>query len=582
MGVGVDRDHFDIDRQDHAVLPDVFLLPRRDVDPHQNPEERRHRHDRPWPGRRLVRAMEAQRRAILLRRLAVLVIVDLQDQVGAFGQEPGQTVAERRRVRAQIPAAEVAHVPIGPAHAVITGGGIGGVGTAGFAAGIEEIENVMNHARRPGLELEGVDPRVLGEIQRDDKVAIDVRSLDRHGISLGRLRDKIGGPQLPAFRELWRRGQLVQRGEIRIQKRVIRRIELHEAAIVPDKIRGEAASFFRHRESQFAVEERECPAFLDHRDDRVEPEPLRDEFVGGLPGAWVRQHAARRRFDSRSRVKCAAFGRHDQRLVRHRIPKHVGKPRRAHIRTQLRGSRRFRAIQEGRRLQHRLHRQFRFALPVQRAVSCQFFRRQRPAKRTLAKVAHELWTWVAPFPIRRQLLRRRRVVIGQDRRNTLSLILRLEAVDKIFDRELARGKCAVAQQIADGVIVLRMGQPPEHGLRSRGPRIRASRHRRGRHQMIHPPPQRGFFWRSRLEARPAAMFHSHRRLGQQQRFFWLARIDQCPQPVAKALHFIGRRAFFREYQPRSGCHTIGLMAPRAIGLLEQWHHVANKRRLLGR
>ena len=53
-----------------------------------------------------------------------------------------------------------------------------------------------------------------------------------------------------------------------------------------------------------------------------------------------------------------------------------------------------------------------------------------------------------------KLLRRRAVGVFDQRRKVLRRILVLESVDKICGRKLAGRQAAVAQQIADGVVVI--------------------------------------------------------------------------------------------------------------------------------
>ena len=210
----------------------------------------------------------------------------------------------------------------------------------------------------------------------------------------------------------------------------------------------------------------------------------------------------------------------EQAAIRHRVPEEV---RQAAGDLRSRGSAppatAFGVKQEFRRLQHRLDDDPRAVEELaglaglraeERRIPPHLRVGQRPAERAQAECLHELIAALRVASrrrfarhqpvdvagaerIQRQFLGRGAVGLGQQRRHALRAQLVLEAVDEVLRRKPIGGPAVVAEQIANGVVVLAVRQPPQQlrgCRRGRGGRQPVPRgcHRRlwKRRQVLHP------------------------------------------------------------------------------------------------
>src|SRR5579884_905212 len=105
--------------------------------------------------------------------------VGLHDQVGALGQRPGQAVRQLGWSRSDSPAAELARTPL-----------------------VAEVQGMMHHFTRAGTDVDGCYPLVLGEMEWQDEIAVDVRPIGGHVEGPVHGDDQVRLAEIPALWEL--------------------------------------------------------------------------------------------------------------------------------------------------------------------------------------------------------------------------------------------------------------------------------------------------------------------------------------------------------------------------------------------
>ena len=131
------------------------------------------------------------------------VEVVLEHEVGSFGEFEGEAVGEEMRLCADGDAPEGDHVA-GDFHA--GGGGVVGVflgfDALGVGGGIGEVEDVVDDLAGGGAEFDGADPLVVGEVERNAEVAVDVGAVGGDGEGFVHFDDEVGSAELPAVGEV--------------------------------------------------------------------------------------------------------------------------------------------------------------------------------------------------------------------------------------------------------------------------------------------------------------------------------------------------------------------------------------------
>ena len=133
--------------------------------------------------------------------------VQLEDQIGSFGDWACETLRKKPRRRADRPPAELTRRRKAwnqrDRHAAAEAGLTVGVGHPfhGAAANVRE-ERVVDDLAGARPELHGPDPLVVGQASRQHEVPIDVRTLGRHVEGGGHFENQVRCAQLPAVREL--------------------------------------------------------------------------------------------------------------------------------------------------------------------------------------------------------------------------------------------------------------------------------------------------------------------------------------------------------------------------------------------
>ena len=263
---------------------------------------------------------------------------------------------------------------------------------------------------------------------------------------------------------------------------------------------------------------------LVERVDLVELQPLAEEARDAGPGARVVDHAPRLRLELLGGAQLVVFGRGEQLVVGHRAPQHVGQargllPRRRplHRLARLRGLADLDAVQEVRRLQHRLHHhldalveeQLLLAEAPQREEPLDLVGAERAAEGALAEGLDELARArlavgldaagehvvdLAGVAIREHL-RGVEVALGEQLRHAEDVGVVVESVRLLLGRERAGGSRLVAQEVTHRVVVFGAGQPPERGggrARSRAlARARCRQNQRNDPSQTHPCPRSG-------------------------------------------------------------------------------------------
>lgn len=189
------RDAFNVGREHERIVCAKMRLARRDVDAREEPEQDRKLQVHERARRRAIREVETDAPALGLQ-LATRMEVELQDQIGASRERQGDAIGVGVRLLPHGPAAERRVVQTA-AHALIAWFGVGVIGPAGRAGGVAEVEDVVDHRSRCRPEIDGADPPVFLQAERDHEVPIDVGAVRRDGPGDGQLDDQVRRPELP-------------------------------------------------------------------------------------------------------------------------------------------------------------------------------------------------------------------------------------------------------------------------------------------------------------------------------------------------------------------------------------------------
>ena len=402
-----------------------------------------------------------------------------------------------------------------------------------------------------------------------------------------------------------RRGQAVDARELGIEEAVLGSESIHEVAVVPHEISEQQPRLLNHHRRELGRELR-IPAAILHGSERaIEPQPLGEELVDCLSRGRLLEHAPCDALESFGRSQLALRGGVEEGPVRHRVPQKIGEPVCNRVLTMT-----FHVEQKLRRLQHRLDEDagaFEEVAGVprlsveQRRVARDFSLVERSSKRARAERANEqiaafhvvragrfAWDQTVDVAgaegVERQLLGGGAVRFGEERRHALRAQLVLESVDEVFRRKPIRRPAVVAQQIADGIVVLTMREPPETLIVCRGrncrrePFARRGDCRVGKlGEMTHPFDERLLLERARPDADASGVAHAIRRLVDQERLRWIRTIDQRRQGDAERLDVVGAGVRLRKMQSRRRRDAVVGMAAAALSGFEDRIHRPRKR-----
>ena len=136
-------------------------------------------------------------------RLAMRVIVNLNDDVALFGQRSADAIGQESGQVAGSPAAQAAMNRIArTAKAGVTRPRLGLIALAGLARRIDEGQDVMDDTAVARPVLDGRDVLILFEMGGDDETTIDVVAAGRDGEIRTDVDDEVGRAELPVVREL--------------------------------------------------------------------------------------------------------------------------------------------------------------------------------------------------------------------------------------------------------------------------------------------------------------------------------------------------------------------------------------------
>lgn len=260
------------------------------------------------------------------------------------------------------------------------------------------------------------------------------------------------------------------------------------------------------------------------------------------------------------------------------------------------------------RLEHRFNCELRTTVevgsfPHQGFIALLLLKFERAAERFQAKFTNELGaagdrgfardeaTRVAAAEgVAREFLGCRAVRFEEEWGEVLGLILILEAVDKIFRGELVGGGRLVAEQVADSVVVLVMGQPAERDFGSSvalagglflailesASEIVA----REGGELADPSGEHAFIIAACGEAGAAGVGGSIGGFLEEERFGGLLAVDKYDEGLAKAFDLVGSCVGFRKQEAGDGSYAIRIVAGSASGLLEHLEGALGERLVL--
>ncbi len=175
-------------------------------------------------------------------------------------------------------------------------------------------------------------------------------------------------------------------------------------------------------------------------------------------------------------------------------------------------------------------------------------------------------------------------------REILRLVLILEPVDEVVRWKLAGGSRMIAEEIADGVVVLTVGEAAQHRRGSLGSL-------RGRpvivpgldqffageiRQNFDPGNQDCLFLGSHLDTFTAAVGPTLRRLPKKEGILRMLAVDQDYQRFSKRFQPVLRRIFLGEVQTGCRGNAVAVVAAGTPGFFEHRIDGTGKRRILGR
>jgi len=205
MGVGIDGEDIDIDRQDQRVADDFVGGAGGEIERVRTEFE-----GVAGVGGRLIGEIEADGRLDGFG-FAAAIEVHFDDEVAVFRKAPGEAGGGFDGTTAGIPGEELAagharlRIHIGEA-----GFAIGAVELAGLAFFIDADECVMNDLAVAGRKFDGAHEAIAFEGKVNDEIAINVAAFGAEMKGLGHGDDEIGRAELPAG------------GKLRIRRRQLR------------------------------------------------------------------------------------------------------------------------------------------------------------------------------------------------------------------------------------------------------------------------------------------------------------------------------------------------------------------------
>ena len=164
---------------------------------------------------------------------------------------------------------------------------------------------------------------------------------------------------------------------------------------------------------------------------------------------------------------------------------------------------------------------------------------------------------------RLRVSRLRAIGVHEDGRDALRLVLAFETVDEIFRRKAVGGQGAIAEKVADGVVVLIVSEAAELdewrlergdrrgggvGLRSQGG------------EMIHPSDELCFLRRAGFDALATGVGDAVCGLADQERLRGIGAVDENPEGIAESFNFGRRGVRVGKMQARSGGDAIRVVA----------------------
>ena len=183
-------ERLDVDGQHERVVDRVTRLTGGNVDAHREAELRRHLDRQQRFGRPLLREVNRQP-ALLVLDLAGRMQMQLDDDVRARRKRLRDAVGKESRRHARHPTADASDAAIGAAlpaaarpapapesaedSSAEAGQHFVGADAAGVHRRTQEEQRVVDHLAGARLEIDGRDPFVVGKIQRQDDVAIQIR-----------------------------------------------------------------------------------------------------------------------------------------------------------------------------------------------------------------------------------------------------------------------------------------------------------------------------------------------------------------------------------------------------------------------
>ncbi len=190
-------------RQGIGIADDEILFSRRNVEAGEKRIGRRHLD----PGQSSVRGFAGKIKAdegFFHFRFSGGMEMVLDDKIGLLLNTQRQAVGEEVRLGPESPASQ-GNAGAGDPHPAESRLATLLRPLMHTAVGIAEVKHMMHHRARRGPHVNGRDPFVFCQSERNGDVAIDIRAIRRHVVGGGHFDDEIGLAELPAGGEFWRR-----------------------------------------------------------------------------------------------------------------------------------------------------------------------------------------------------------------------------------------------------------------------------------------------------------------------------------------------------------------------------------------
>ena len=159
-----------------------------------------------------------------------------------------------------------------------------------------------------------------------------------------------------------------------------------------------------------------------------------------------------------------------------------------------------------------------------------------------------------------------------------------KSVDEIFDRELLGDTRIVAEQVADGVVVLRVGEAAQHWLTLAAAfgNFECIGGLSVGDEVIGPGAEDGFVSAAGDDALAAGMSETRRGFVEQNRLRGIGAVDQRVEREAEAGPFLFRQFAFRNFEPGASRDAAAVVAAFAICLVEHGQNLRGEVSLAGR